>query len=318
MDDFIDGNKQRLIIGIINFLKKESNSSYVESERKESLDVAIQCLESAYAIEPEALKKDEDFDLLTLISDDTLDVAVTEEEKTRAEIHKNKGNEYMRQGLYQEAVDEYTKAVELHPNNAVLYSNRAAAYSHMEKYHAVINDCKKAIRIDPNYAKAYSRLGNAYSLIHLHDDARNAFRTAITLDPTNERYRANLKLAEEKCVSEMANPPEHRPVDISQFINNANFLNVASQMLNDPGVRNVMSGILNSNTEGENPNIDALLQMGQQLAQRMQMSNPGFVESLRRQFSGDVQEETATESLPDSGQNQNQNKQPTPDDKTDS
>jgi small glutamine-rich tetratricopeptide repeat-containing protein alpha len=65
----------------------------------------------------------------------------------------------MQMKKYEEAIQSYTKAIELSPNNPIYYGNRAAAYSHLGQHVKAIEDCKRAIALDPKYAKAYSRLG---------------------------------------------------------------------------------------------------------------------------------------------------------------
>lgn len=60
------------------------------------------------------------------------------------------------------------EAVRLWPTNAVYYSNRAAAYTHMQMYDEALADCRKAIELKPDFSKAYSRLGTAhFQVAHL-------------------------------------------------------------------------------------------------------------------------------------------------------
>lgn len=53
---------------------------------------------------------------------------------------------------YNEAIDWFTKAIELRPT-AVLYSNRAFAHIKFEEYGSAIEDASEAIRLDPGYIK---------------------------------------------------------------------------------------------------------------------------------------------------------------------
>ncbi len=54
---------------------------------------------------------------------------------------------------FTEAVDGYTRAIELNPNNAVYYANRAAAHIHLENFGCALTDASRAIEIDPKYTK---------------------------------------------------------------------------------------------------------------------------------------------------------------------
>lgn len=283
-------DKKCLIINILRFLQDEAQSS--NPDKRESLEVAIQCIESAFEIDFHRDNSEcpQNENLLNIY---TRSLPAKKEKPTpqtvnTAEAFKNKGNDLMRNGLYKEAAEQYTRAIELNPDNAVYYCNRAAAFSRLENHENVIEDCEQAVKLDPFYGKAYGRLGIAYSNLNMFKKARDAYIKALQLDPTNVMYQDNLKLAEERIG---ANPDtaakEQQNADFNQFMTHPNLLHMASQMLSDPGVRDVMSGILQMGDEAANPSIDALLTMGQQLAEQMQLNNPTFVDSLRRQLSGD-------------------------------
>ncbi|CAG9855312.1 unnamed protein product [Phyllotreta striolata] len=284
MDSSLDLKKQCLIVHVMNFLQEELISGTLSEEKKESVEVAIQCLESAFDIDTDIKNKagNENLNLLSLIPS-CHKVVVTEEQMKEAEACKNNGNIHMKNASYIEALAEYSKAITLNPNNAVYYCNRAAAFSRLEKHFEAISDCKEAIKLDPSYGKAYGRLGIAYSNLNKYDDACQAYKNALKYDPGNAMYETNLKLAEDKLYNSMENaaPPEHRPLDISQFINNPNLINMATQMLSDSNFRNLMSRFMSVQSSGD-PNLDVLIQAGQSLASRMQTADPNFVENLRR------------------------------------
>ncbi|XP_018566531.1 small glutamine-rich tetratricopeptide repeat-containing protein alpha [Anoplophora glabripennis] len=292
MESSLDPKKQCLILNVVNFLQDELVNGNLNDERKESVEVAIQCLETAFEIDNDTKTKlaSEKLDLLSFIKI-TPKVEITEEQKTEAELCKTRGNTHMKSSLYNEAVAEYTEAIRLNPVNAVYYCNRAAAYSRLEKHLEAINDCKEAIKLDPAYGKAYGRLGIAYSNLNKYEDARKAYLTALKYDPGNTMIETNLKLVEERLFANMesAAPPEHRPLDISQFINNPNVINMATQMLSDRSFNSMLMQIM-SLAESD-PQFNALFQVGQTMAQRMQTADPDIVERLRRSL--DPQNQTS-------------------------
>ncbi|XP_060537379.1 small glutamine-rich tetratricopeptide repeat-containing protein alpha isoform X1 [Cylas formicarius] len=310
----MDGKKQILVNSVINFLHGELKASTLNDEKKESLEVAIQCLETAFEIDANSVEKD-NVDLLSLLNTESR-AEITEEDKLKAEEHKTKGNNAMKDLDYQAALNEYTRAIELNPYNAVYYCNRAAAYTRLEKDWLAIKDSNEAIKIDPTYGKAYGRLGIAYSNLNKYDLAQTAYQTALKYDPNNVMYETNLKLAQERLMANQgtrykpnsqlsvitrqilfvdnAAPAQHRPIDISQFINNPNIINMATQMLNDPNFGNIMSGLISADHSGE-VNVEALFEAGQTLASRMQLNDSNFVETLRRNIDA--------QSVPNSNQN---------------
>lgn len=114
---------------------------------------------------------------------------------------KTEGNNLMRTEKFQEALEMYSKAIELDGSNPVFYCNRAAAHSKMNNHHLAIEDCQRAIDMDPSYSKAYGRMGLAHSSLNKHKEAVDNFKKALELEPDNESYKSNLQIAEDKVSS---------------------------------------------------------------------------------------------------------------------
>ncbi len=79
-------------------------------------------------------------------------------------------------GDYYGAIADFTKAIELKPNNASTYYNRGLAKAKLEDYKAAIADYTKAIEFDPNDAMAYNYRAIAKELSGIDGcaDARKA------------------------------------------------------------------------------------------------------------------------------------------------
>ena len=78
-----------------------------------------------------------------------------------AGAHKERGNSCYGSGRYVEAIEAYTRAVSLAPNDESLYSNRSAAFTHLGNYREALIDGKRAIALRPGWGKPYSRCGFA-------------------------------------------------------------------------------------------------------------------------------------------------------------
>lgn len=74
---------------------------------------------------------------------------------------KGLGNAAVARKDFTSAIDYYTEALALTPDNKIYLSNRAAAYSQSGQHNLAAADALKAVEIDPGYAKAWSRLGHA-------------------------------------------------------------------------------------------------------------------------------------------------------------
>jgi small glutamine-rich tetratricopeptide repeat-containing protein alpha len=204
----------------------------------------------------------------------------------QAEEYKNLGNQKLSAHQYQEAVDNYSKAIEFDPNNAIYYANRAAAYSHLNKHQLAIDDCNSAIAKNPNYGKAYSRLGLANFSLGKYAEAVTNYKRALELDPTNVTIKQSLDSAEKK-LREASNPGGGRiPEGLADIVNNPLFQNLAQNLSAGAGAgagaqgANAGTGAdAGGNTEmpdvSQLLNNPALLNMAQNV-----MSQPGFSEML--------------------------------------
>jgi small glutamine-rich tetratricopeptide repeat-containing protein alpha len=172
----------------------------------------------------------------------------SEEQTQQAEKYKTEGNDKMQAKKYEEAIQCYTKAIELAPNNPIYYGNRAAAYSHMGRHLQAIEDCKKAIALDPKYVKAYSRLGLAYFSMGKYREAVESYRKALELDPTNTAIRdslgaAEIKLREFVSPSQQTfqNPPSgNRPPNVPPEIPN---IQEVLNTINNPAFQQMFRGM---------------------------------------------------------------------------
>ncbi|CAL8089529.1 unnamed protein product [Calicophoron daubneyi] len=325
---------QLLYKAIALFLKKEVDSGHYSSEISESLEVAKQCLESAFSFTVDANQNIPD--LLALLESSSKVSATkaepTEEVKTMAETLKNQGNHCMKEEKFEEAVACYTKAIEMWPTNAVYYSNRAAAYSRLDQQTKAIEDCQKALTIDPKYSKAYGRMGIAYSSLGDYAMAVESYRKGLELDPTNENCQQNLALAEERLRENAggagAEANSTGGFDFGALLNNPMMQNMACQLMRDPNTQNLMANLFRNafsgntetetntanvtpttapqaatestnpptETDGSQPNMDQFLRLGQQLAQQLRANNPQLVEQLRQTFHDTVPSDGSTNS----------------------
>lgn len=128
MSSNLQKKKVRLVRSMIRFLKQESESTDLDGDQKEAIEVAVQCLETAYDLENKPDTKDA-INLLDVIDAGPSEVwllnhqlkcvsnvyfklkvpEVSQEYKVNAEIHKVRGNNFMKLGQYLEALDAYSK-----------------------------------------------------------------------------------------------------------------------------------------------------------------------------------------------------------------
>lgn len=310
--------KRRLIFSIVEFLNREMASDEEHSDdAKESLEVASQCLQTAFCLSTEDVHLQVSQKLEDMFAQATKGEPLKKkdspppEDKEKAERIKAQGNDHMKKEEFERAIELYTQAIDLDPNNQVFYCNRAAAHSKMNNHYAAVEDCKRAIDMDPNYSKAYGRMGLAYSSVEKHKEAVECFNKALSLEPENESYKSNLQLAQEKLATTGSPGPAQinlpmgglGGLDMSGFFNNPAMMNMATSLLSDPNMQNMMGQLMAGGGglgQGGAPNsMEGLLMAGQRLAEQMQQSNPELVDNLRRQMQGGGNNDPAN---PDSNQ----------------
>ena len=86
-----------------------------------------------------------------------------------------------KQKEYEQAIEYYTKAIELNPDLPETYNNRAAAYFHTDKFDNAINDANAAITLKPDFPEAYNVRGVVYNAKREFDNAIRDYTTAIRI-----------------------------------------------------------------------------------------------------------------------------------------
>ncbi|RLG44327.1 MAG: hypothetical protein DRN81_04785 [Thermoproteota archaeon] len=100
-----------------------------------------------------------------------------------AVAYTNRGTAYDNLGQYDKAIDDYNKAIEINSRYAEAYNNRGNVYHKLGQYNKAIQDYNKAIEINPNYAKAYNNRGTAYADLNQYQQAMENYNKAIKLNP---------------------------------------------------------------------------------------------------------------------------------------
>lgn len=130
---------------------------------------------------------------------------------------KRQGNVYFAQKEYQQALEKFTLAIAVAPEEAqaVLYSNRSAAYAQLEDFKNALADGKRAVELKPKWAKGHNRVamalfglnrlpqaavekkyeGNIYFADKAYKEAIVAFSEGIEMDKNNHVLYSNRSAA---------------------------------------------------------------------------------------------------------------------------
>lgn len=75
------------------------------------------------------------------------------------------GDALCRRQHYREALEQYSKAIELDPKLAVAYNNRGFVHWNLNNYEQAITDYSRAIELKPKYAMAYNNRAFAHKAL---------------------------------------------------------------------------------------------------------------------------------------------------------
>ena len=100
-----------------------------------------------------------------------------------------------REKWYKEAIEHYTAAIDLNPENARAYTNRGLAYAKQRNATAALADYSKAIALGLEDARVYNNRGGAYRKIGDFAAAFADYNTAIALAPEDAWFYCNRGVA---------------------------------------------------------------------------------------------------------------------------
>jgi tetratricopeptide (TPR) repeat protein len=96
-----------------------------------------------------------------------------------------RGYSYSKLGNYNQAIKDYDKSIALNPANANAYNNRGDAYKILKNYNQAIKNYSKAIEISPQYANSYFIRGLIYDHLGNYNQAIMDYNKTIELDGGN-------------------------------------------------------------------------------------------------------------------------------------
>lgn len=94
-----------------------------------------------------------------------------------------RGMENLLKGRYEQAVADFTKALEFMPGTAEAYSGRARAQEKLKRYDRALADYSKLIELNPQAPAAYIGRGHVFMDLKRYDEALQDFSKAIELKP---------------------------------------------------------------------------------------------------------------------------------------
>ena len=109
-----------------------------------------------------------------------------------AEAAYNQGMQAFEQEKFNEAIDQFARALSIDDTYADAYAARGDALKAQDDYSGALQSYRQAIDVDANMARAYNGRGECYRELGQIDLAFNDFNNAIDLDHQDPSILANL------------------------------------------------------------------------------------------------------------------------------
>lgn len=113
---------------------------------------------------------------------------------------KSSGNKHFAAKNYREAIDFYTKAIELQNDDAVLFSNRAMSYLKLLDWNKALQDCDDGLGLvkdDKVKVKLLFRKACSFKGMNSSKLAKQYFQKVLELDPDNQVARSEFASLED-------------------------------------------------------------------------------------------------------------------------
>lgn len=99
-------------------------------------------------------------------------------------------------GQYEKAISDYSKIIYLFPNDATAYFQRGTVYGrNLKNYELAIKDFNKSIELSPNYVDAYNNRGLTYSELKMYEKAIDDYNIALKIKPNEIEILNNRGIA---------------------------------------------------------------------------------------------------------------------------
>ena len=120
-------------------------------------------------------------------------------DKRKARAYALQGHNNLGEGLELAAISDFTKAIELNPDDHYYYFSRGLAKEDFCDYQGALSDYTKAIELNPDNERTWITRGNLYFRLEYYEEALDDCNSAIEVNHNSGygyyfRHHANFQL----------------------------------------------------------------------------------------------------------------------------
>jgi Flp pilus assembly protein TadD len=127
-----------------------------------------------------------------------------------AAVYQGRGYAFAKNQQFQEAIQDYTEAIKIKPNDPRIYEQRAAVEMKMYDYDKALADYSELIKLKPNEVRYLNYRAYIYEV---KDDVQNSMadtEKVLKLDPNNQDAKTRKQRLEQKLAERIPLTPPPR------------------------------------------------------------------------------------------------------------
>ncbi|XP_034747562.1 sperm-associated antigen 1A [Etheostoma cragini] len=129
----------------------------------------------------------------------------------RFTLLKREGNDLVKKGHFQEALEKYSECVALKPDECALYTNRAICLLKLNHFEEARQDCDSALQLEPGNKKAFYRRALAYKGLQDYLSASSDLQEVLQLDPNVREAEEELEVVTNLLRQSLMDSTAHTP-----------------------------------------------------------------------------------------------------------
>ncbi|KAG7235578.1 hypothetical protein INR49_002502 [Caranx melampygus] len=162
--------------------------SVQEQHRQKPVNIEVAQARAARAAQEEVRRKEAQFTLL-----------------------KQKGNDLVKTGHFQEALEKYSECLTIKPDECAVYTNRAICFLKLNRFNEAKQDCDSALQLEPGNKKAFYRRALAHKGLKDYLSASSDLQEVLQLDPNVREAEQELEVVTSLLRQSLMENTAHAP-----------------------------------------------------------------------------------------------------------